>query len=1273
MISSQTFEPAADSVEDKCSNLLMLPSCIESLASSASQLKQLATETEQYYIKKLFTYYAYKDLTQIPLDVDENSDATSKQGREAKPTDAEQAKATSKELLMTQLTGDNANLKRLDTVVSILPFLGDISAHYEKCFATVDSTLRRMAYYIGKSTNTKTVSDLMARDEFNLPKSARIDAILVSWMELVYGLVSLDNIIRTRCNIFDDLEYFQSVCKAAIAAQSSPNSNCIDLASISTKQLNDLREFIATIQLTICDPNQTLFQECISRLKTLSLSSTVGFQPLCGLMAEFITFYCTDMIDPFALGSSTGLLRDTTSQLINLNLIPTAHMGSQSARLFGICSMYIFYSWLTTEVDQSVTKSFLASIQLVRAACRKVQFIGSSGYLEMSAFIKCHLNQQASVAKALKHLEASAVSSKSKSLDVDLAKQHDQFAESLMAWLVQFKNIIVMLEKSQVPTNTSNGELDFTRVNLLLSSILNLTDNISFLVKSTLVNDDATISRASHVILLKLVSMLKLVEQTVSEHRVVLYRYLSRMQSASKQSWTKIIEASRKRFLSLKYSDRPMNMPTFIVLSDICHQLEPLITSDHGRTILTLCLSMLLASFGDRELQELELQLVQLGLSLDFFSKLAKNTDCRFVYWLLPAMSVYYGHFFEDNFSDLHDCKRIHSALDDMRNLFVSDDKIIQVDDSTSSDLFDSRRHLVLDQLEADISDQFKTEVLDRLCQELEIELRLQTHRQIQVDYLNPFKRQFYNFKSLLSTPNKDLVFRIFNRRISLQHYVERYLNRVSYNLTALAGQDWPVYEEMANLASQKFNLKLNGSSQLPDQAAECDYNLSQVIGNLPQFVARYSYDQLDQTFIEKHTAGGVGLASANSFNSINDSMSISSAVVHHPHHHQQSSLNVIKLDQVSRWIASNGFGVVNGAANSIYQTMKLLISVLTKQLQDDQLRNLMEREKQRLTRQQAAHSAALSIPVTFDQASKLARKYRHKTTKRGHTGSASSRQDSKSVDLDTLRQSITQIGNLWGLLRLLTNGSIDCAAKTVQYFPDQLDIQQQQQQQRDCFVNLIRLDMTDELNSDNHELESAATLLDQCITDTVASYSPKINIEAVIYDVFRLFFQSKETASEDKSSHGDQAGQQQQQKHFQLFHLIVPALVVAFVDHLVHCKDRVSARIASVRFCPTLLTDDGFAMGLAFLLATMGQTKDFAKLCWFEHVVETLDEDRKEIEAKLNDPSVEDSLKQTSNMTLRRLTRLGEEYAAAQYTVSGAQVFFQGLESVARCRHGHE
>jgi WASH complex subunit 7 len=77
--------------------------------------------------------------------------------------------------------------------------------------------------------------------------------------------------------------------------------------------------------------------------------------------------------------------------------------------------------------------------------------------------------------------------------------------------------------------------------------------------------------------------------------------------------------------------------------------------------------------------------------------------------------------------------------------------------------------------------------------------------------------------------------------------------------------------------------------------------------------------------------------------------------------------------------------------------------------------------------------------------------------------------------------------------------------------------------------------------------------------------------------------------------------------KHLKLFYLIVPPLCLSYIDHLQKGKEKLTSKNKNVG---GFISDDGFPLGIAYMLKILGQTDKFSGLNWFESMVVKLERD---------------------------------------------------------------
>lgn len=112
---------------------------------------------------------------------------------------------------------------------------------------------------------------------------------------------------------------------------------------------------------------------------------------------------------------------------------------------------------------------------------------------------------------------------------------------------------------------------------------------------------------------------------------------------------------------------------------------------------------------------------------------------------------------------------------------------------------------------------------------------------------------------------------------------------------------------------------------------------------------------------------------------------------------------------------------------------------------------------------------------------------------------------------------------------------------------------------------------------------------------------------------------------------------------HLRHFYISVPSLTIQFVDALIRSKEYKHKSTDADRL---VFTDDGFAMGLAYILIVLEQVDAFNTLDWFTAVrskyeAELLDLDEKR--SALGGSYEDEKLRQTLMLTVRRLRTLLE------------------------------
>lgn len=133
---------------------------------------------------------------------------------------------------------------------------------------------------------------------------------------------------------------------------------------------------------------------------------------------------------------------------------------------------------------------------------------------------------------------------------------------------------------------------------------------------------------------------------------------------------------------------------------------------------------------------------------------------------------------------------------------------------------------------------------------------------------------------------------------------------------------------------------------------------------------------------------------------------------------------------------------------------------------------------------------------------------------------------------------------------------------------------------------------------------------------------------------------------------------------HLKTFFLITPALIMNYIDNRV--KEKLKMYKKDQSKCS--LFEDGFAVGLIYILSMLNQLGEFHELGWNQTVAKQLSAERTKLK-DIVDPETKNSpvkseadekLLQTAAITERHVNAYEQEYNLLYATLSSAEIFFQ-------------
>ncbi|OXU21172.1 hypothetical protein TSAR_000460 [Trichomalopsis sarcophagae] len=318
--------------------------------------------------------------------------------------------------------------------------------------------------------------------------------------------------------------------------------------------------------------------------------------------------------------------------------------------------------------------------------------------------------------------------------------------------------------------------------------------------------------------------------------------------------------------------------------------------------------------------------------------------------------------------------------------------------------------------------------------------------------------------------------------------------------------------------------------------------------------------------------------------------------------------LNTIGIRHIANSIRTHGTGIMSTTVNFVYQFLQVKLHTFSQFLFDEHIKSRLMRHV-KIIRAQREKGAA---PYTYERAEKFQKEIR----KLGMTPDGLSH-------LDQFRQLITQIGNALGYVRLIRSGGLHASSNAISFLPDI--------NSSSTFDNMCK-----DLNFSATTQEAAKRLEDD-IADLVRNFTEGIHYFKLLVDVFAPAFR------DGSKCH-----------HLQQFYAIVPPLTLSFVDNAVSNKEKLFKKNKT----GAAFTDDGFAVGVAYINALLDQSNELDALQWFKTVNQYFASEKSSAEGKAEHE--DEKLQQTRALTLKRLEERSSEFQLLFYSLSGARVFFK-------------
>jgi WASH complex subunit 7 len=848
--------------------------------------------------------------------------------------------------------------------------------------------------------------------------------------------------------------------------------------------------------------------------------------------------------------------------------ISNAKETDQRYKFVGFCGMYLFYYHLFMDTTD---KKFFRRIWDMHKQLPIIHLYGTSVWSSSEFFLSKTPDMLRIIGvknprKEINDTRALAL----KNGDDKLAMEVNTHYLHLCVWSSRIESMFAV---------ESEGKDVIGIEGTLILQGIQLAYRISNLLKSqlylhVLASKPLTVQQV--ILLCRCIEMLKTIQQTYGRKAATFAKLMSTLTEFLAFKIDKLLLPLKNRLeTKKKQSDTEVDQLSSVLLA--LHLLSAGTPSRKRVTLVDLTLSITLQKTSgllrESEFEEVRGLLKRLELISKFETVLTAACDCTLLYWSRLIIRTFLDHVYEfpERAAEL---KHIFHALEDCSNVLTS---CVHLADNAK--LFESYKEEVLDYLQKSI--------ISPLCTEIETDLRIHIHSSVT---LGEHAQNLNTVKGTIKDVGlffKIRPIRFFGAWIDIGTRVAHYLDQCFYELTTVGPHNWKTYEEMRNLATEKYGLQLT-NVYLPGQTLEQGLDILQITRNIHLFVSNYSYNLNIGMFIERCSTTDA------------------------------KNLNTVHIRHVANSIRTHGTGIMNTTVNFVYQFLGKKFYIFSQFLYDDHIKSRLIKD----IRYYKESSMSLNNQYPLKRATKFLKDIK----KLGNAEGMSY--------LDQFRQLITEIGNALGYVRMVRAGGLRYISDAIKFVPDLESIEN--------FTELAKSEVLSECTKD-----SAANL-----HEVLNNLSQKF---AEGSDYFKILaeYLSKEMLTED-------------QQHLRNFYIIIPPLTLSYVEHMLIAKDKMIRSGKDQNF-----TDDGFALGLAFILKILNQNEKFDSLHWFESVDAKYDEEYVELkktmgtkssakDVKANSRFDPDAELHTMKLTQNRILGYKREFELLFFSFSGSRVFFR-------------
>ena len=460
--------------------------------------------------------------------------------------------------------------------------------------------------------------------------------------------------------------------------------------------------------------------------------------------------------------------------------------------------------------------------------------------------------------------------------------------------------------------------------------------------------------------------------------------------------------------------------------------------------------------------------------------------------------------------------------------------------------------------------------------------------RQVHGNFIEGLEGVPYSDKNLKSYLSIK-KFRFFDRIVDVKRYVEEQMNMKFYQLTTLNLNNYQTYQRMRVLARNKYGLNLH-DVYLPNQNLEQGKDILEIVRNITSFSKSYTHNLHSQQFIEL----------------VKDS----------------SYINIIGVPQILSSLYTHGKGIINTIINSSFRFISKIVGYLIDIVRNDYFNSILKDE------------------MKFWEENKANLKYNY-PPERGQAARKkieSFDENKKNPVIQKCIKFITQVGNVVSLIRCIRSALMDYNSQNVNLLTsynindfnellEKLSLQASEDptnQASQISPNMLS-------NTQNSLIESSK-LFSKTISALKQIGENEFNYLEILITAFRSSITLEKIPDID------------------LFAFLLPPLTYVFVDTSIQARDNLLKKNKTEE--SIYFSDDGFIMGMCYLLKLFFADKKFESLNWFTSVIGSYND-------KKGGKKTDKYTGGVDTLNDREITTYKEQFELLYFTFTSASLLF--------------